>query len=113
MNTYDKIKDSLKEAKISEYTNGMATKSIDIKTSLGDISVIRKSANPDRNEHYLIRVKANQDMGHLEANRIEIAKKIKHMSIVDNTDINIIFKNHYPDDGYNYSAIVPVDIFTF
>ena len=97
MNTYDKIKDSLKEAKISEYTNGMATKSIDIKTSLGDISVIRKPSNPDRNEFYLIRVKANQDIGHLEANRIEIAKKIKHMSILDNTDVNI---NNSPGCGY-------------
>ena len=113
MSAYERIRKALKCAKLLDYTNGMATESVDLETEIGKISVIRKSANPERNEHFLIRIRENEEMGHVSADRKGIEKKIKHMSILDNTDVNIKFKNHYPDDGYNYSAIIPVDIFTF
>ena len=65
-----KLKNAFRKVKKLDYTNGMATKSIDIKTDMGDISIIRKT-NIRLGEFFLIRIKENQELGQIKPNKHE------------------------------------------
>ena len=109
-----KFKNAFRKAKQLDYTNGMATKSIDIKTDMGDISIIRKSGNLNLPEYFLIRIKENKDMGHIKPNKTEIEKTIKEIVGLKGFDVNIKFKSHKNyNDQYKYSCILPVKLFDF
>ena len=103
-----KLKNAFCKAKKLDYTNGMATKSIDIKTDMGDISIIKKT-NMRMGEFFLIRIKENQELGHMEPNKTEIEENIKHVTDLRGFDVNVKFKSHVND--YKYSCILPVKIF--
>jgi hypothetical protein len=107
-----KLKNAFRKAKKLEYTNGMATKSIDIKTDMGDISIIRKT-NMRLGKFFLIRIKENKEIGHIEPNKHEIEANIKNISDLRGFDVNIKFKSHsnYYNE-YKYSCILPVKIFS-
>ena len=108
-----KFKNAFRKAKQLDYTNGMATKNINIKTNMGNISIIRKT-NTRLGTYFLIRIKENEDMGHIEPNKTKIEKTIKEIVGLKRFDVNIKFKSHKNyNNEYKYSCILPVKLFDF
>lgn len=106
------LKNAFSKAIELDYTNGMATKSVDIKTDMGDISIIRKCGNTVFPELFLVKIKENEDMGHISPNTKGIAKEIRNLTCLENMDVNIIFKSHDQyNDEYSYACLIPVSIF--
>lgn len=112
MNVIDQMKETFKELNNMTYTNGMATESLEIETEYGILSINRKCGDLEKSEHYHIEITNNHHMGHSYPNVKGIGNKIKTMSILRNTDINIKFKSKYNEDNTHY-ANIPTDIFKF
>lgn len=109
MNTYDKIKNGLNEVKEMPYENGMATEKKVIETELGTIEIMRKCADHERPEIFLLFLKPNLKVGHKEPNTKAISKKIMHILGLDNTDLNLKPKGRYKHEN-EYTCIFPVSL---
>ena len=105
-----KLRKAFKKAKNREFTNGMATKPVNIKTNMGEISIIKK-INDHNGTFFLIRVKENEELGHIEPNNKEIEANIKYITELRGFDANIVLKSHGYTDKYSYRCILPVKIF--
>ena len=105
-----KLRKAFKKAKNREFTNGMATKPVNIKTNMGEISIIKK-INDHNGTFFLVRVKENEELGHIEPNNKEIEANIKYITELRGFDANIVLKTDRHKNGYKYSCILPVKIF--
>lgn len=106
-----KLRKTFKKAKNRKYTNGMATKPVNLKTDMGDISIIKKFS-PNYGKFFFIRVKENEDMGHKEPNNKEIQDNIRSITGLRGFDVNIKLKSHeYYNNDYRYCCMLPVKIF--
>lgn len=90
----------------------MITDSFETETEIGNIEVMEKCGNLDRTHCFLVILTPNRKIGHVSPNVNRVEKKIQSMSVIDNTDVNIKFKQ-YGSNEHEYRALIPTKLFTF